>query len=216
MAGKKEEIEKIKGILEEFSRENIKATIREMGIADEILKEVKKENEPTNSGKQEMIPTSPATSWPANCSIWHTECHYECIEYYPNGKDCRKTKKICVRVCDDFDVIISGDTVHTPIEPNKSGKVYIQSVMETTKIIGTIEKIVVVGGETTGWAIELDSLIEGIKLRHIEVDPNDKNIEQFKNKKVQLTGTLEWRQGIGRGAHPVIVIETINEFDLEQ
>jgi hypothetical protein len=40
----------------------------------------------------------------AGCTVGHWETYYECIEYYPNGKDCRKTVKKRKWVCDDFDV----------------------------------------------------------------------------------------------------------------
>jgi len=39
----------------------------------------------------------------ADRGVWHTECVYICTEYYPNGTDCRKTKKICYNACDNFD-----------------------------------------------------------------------------------------------------------------
>lgn len=45
-----------------------------------------------------------------SCTVFHEECTYTCIEYYPNKVDCRKTKKTCYKVCDDFDVKKSGDT----------------------------------------------------------------------------------------------------------
>ena len=39
-----------------------------------------------------------------NCGVSHVDCEYPCIEWYPNHTDCRKTKKVCHEVCDDFDV----------------------------------------------------------------------------------------------------------------
>lgn len=57
----------------------------------------------------------------AGCVTSHQECEYQCIEYYPNGTDCKKSKKVCHEVCDDFDVKPSGDTPHVPITtPPKS------------------------------------------------------------------------------------------------
>jgi hypothetical protein len=53
------------------------------------------------------------------CSVSHQECTYRCIEYYPNGTDCKKSKKECKEVCDDFDVKPSGDTPHVPITSPK-------------------------------------------------------------------------------------------------
>ncbi len=39
-----------------------------------------------------------------SCTVSHMEYEHPCIEYYPNGKDCKKTRRVCVKVCDDFDV----------------------------------------------------------------------------------------------------------------
>lgn len=64
----------------------------------------------------------------AGCVVSHQECEYPCLEYYPNGTDCWKSKKVCHEVCDDFDVKPSGDTPHTSITaPPKS-----QSTSEQT------------------------------------------------------------------------------------
>jgi hypothetical protein len=46
------------------------------------------------------------------CGVGQEEqCSYTCIEWYPNGKDCKKTRKDCV--CVDK-VHVSGDTPHVP------------------------------------------------------------------------------------------------------
>lgn len=56
------------------------------------------------------------------CVVSHEECVYTCIEYYPNGTDCKKSKKSCHEVCDDFDVHPSGPTPHVPpSSPMKQG-----------------------------------------------------------------------------------------------
>jgi hypothetical protein len=70
-----------------------------------------------------------------------------------------------------------------------------------------------IAGETTGWAIDLESPLEidGKRLDRIEVDPGNKNIERFEDRQVEVTGTLEKRKGIERGIYPVIVIEGISE-----
>ena len=56
------------------------------------------------------------------CGVSHEECTYTCTEYYPNGTDCRKTKKECHKVCDDFSVKKSGDTTeHQHLNRDTSG-----------------------------------------------------------------------------------------------
>jgi hypothetical protein len=51
-----------------------------------------------------MFVTATSGSAFAECTLKRTVCEYPCIEYYPNGTDCRKTKKVCHEVCDDFEV----------------------------------------------------------------------------------------------------------------
>lgn len=58
----------------------------------------------------------------AECTLSREVCHdvYTCIEYYPNGTDCRKTVKTreCENVCDDFDVDRGGiDDANRNITP---------------------------------------------------------------------------------------------------
>jgi hypothetical protein len=80
-------------------------------------------------------------------------------------------------------------------------------------VTGKLVRIAAIGGETTGWAIDLESPLEidDKKLDRIEVDPGDQNISGFEDRQVEVTGKLEKRQGIERGAYPVIVIEEISE-----
>lgn len=76
------------------------------------------------------------------CSVSHQECTYRCIEYYPNGTDCKKSKKECKEVCDDFDVKPSGDTPHVPITSSSqststSNAIHPPSTTGTTNDINT-------------------------------------------------------------------------------
>ncbi|MCI0748986.1 MAG: hypothetical protein L0Y32_00385 [Nevskiales bacterium] len=59
----------------------------------------------------------------AECTLTRESCSYECIEYYPNGTDCRKTKKVCEQVCVQFEVKKSGDTTeHQHMQQKSDGK----------------------------------------------------------------------------------------------
>lgn len=60
------------------------------------------------------LPSSRAPLVLAACTLSHQECTYECFQWYPNGTDCLKSKKICKTVCDQFDVKPSGETPHIP------------------------------------------------------------------------------------------------------
>ena len=86
---------------------------------------------------------------------------------------------------------------------------------KTVIVTGKLVKIVAIGGETTGWAVDLDSPIEvnGEKLNRIEIDPKEKKIDGFKDKRVEVTGTLEKRYGIERGEYWVIVFQKIRELN---
>ena len=63
-------------------------------------------------GSGQPLPNSRAPLVLAGCTFTHQECTYPCIEWYPNKTDCRKTKKVCVTVCDDYDVKKSGEAPH--------------------------------------------------------------------------------------------------------
>lgn len=59
----------------------------------------------------------------AECTLQREVCRdvYTCIEYYPNGTDCRKTVKTreCETVCDDFDVDRGGiDDANRNVTPS--------------------------------------------------------------------------------------------------
>lgn len=146
----------------------------------------------------------------ADCGVWHTECVYICTEYYPNGTDCRKTKKICYNVCDDFDVKKS----HTmaPLEKQRTAAIA-QQADATLTVTGRLRKIFAIGGETTGWLLELDSPLfyQDKKFPSIELDPRGNDLRKLTNKRVRVKGRIEWREGVERGMYPVLVAESVGE-----
>lgn len=81
-------------------------------------------------------------------------------------------------------------------------------------VTGKLVKIVAIGGETTGWAVDLDSPLEvdGKKLNRIEIDPNGKKIGGFNNKRVEVLGTLLKRSGIERKEYWVVMVNKIQEI----
>jgi hypothetical protein len=87
---------------------------------------------------------------------------------------------------------------------------------EMITVTGKLARVVAIGGETTGWAIQLDSPleVEGKKLNSIEVDTgdNEEKANELENKKVQITGTLEKRYGVERGEYWVIAAKEIEEI----
>ncbi len=81
-------------------------------------------------------------------------------------------------------------------------------------VTGKLVKIVAIGGETTGWAVDLDSTVEidGKKLNRIEIDPNREKINSFNNKQVEIIGALKKRSGIERKEYWVMVAKKIKEI----
>lgn len=77
-------------------------------------------------------------------------------------------------------------------------------------VTGTLVTTVAIGGETTGWSIELDLplVIERMEFKLLEVDPCS-SISFFENQKVEITGTLSKRYGIERKGYWVLLINKI-------
>lgn len=112
----------------------------------------------------------------------------------------------CVTVANSF----AGTSETNSAETTKGDLAGKDAVMKT--ISGTLKQVSAIGGETTGWAIQLDEDLEvsnGKKVKQIEVDPKGKDITALDKKRVQAKGALEWRHGIERGDYPVFAIDSI-------
>ncbi len=57
-----------------------------------------------------------------------------------------------------------------------------------------------IGGETTGWGIELDAPldIEGQKVSLLEIEAKQMQLDEFENSQVEAWGRLKMRQGVER------------------
>jgi|ERR1700693_1344283 len=85
---------------------------------------------------------------------------------------------------------------------------------EMMTVTGKLVRIVAVGGETTGWSIQLDSEIK-IKdkpVTSIEVNHETKRYDKLKNKHVEAKGKLTFWHGVERGDRPVLEVTTIREI----
>ena len=84
------------------------------------------------------------------------------------------------------------------------------------RFAGKLVRVVAIGGETTGWAVRLDSerQVGEVTIRQVEVDPAPRQVrlESFQDQRVEITGTLTWRRGVERKKYPVVIIETIREL----
>ena len=80
-------------------------------------------------------------------------------------------------------------------------------------VTGRLERVVRIGGESTGWAIKLDSpvKIEGKPMKSIEVNHQTKRFEKLENRRVEATGKLTFWHGVETGYWPVLDVSTIQE-----
>jgi hypothetical protein len=78
-------------------------------------------------------------------------------------------------------------------------------------IAGKLTRVAAIGGETTGWAVVLDTPRQiGDKiLKRLELDPAGRKLDKFENKHLEITGTLQRRTGIERGRYKVLVVKNI-------
>lgn len=83
----------------------------------------------------------------------------------------------------------------------------------TITVSGTLVRVAGIGGETTGWAIQLDSQIEvqGEQLNSIEVSGDRSEFAMLENKHVEATGKIAARHGVTRGEWPVLEVSSIRE-----
>ena len=81
-------------------------------------------------------------------------------------------------------------------------------------VTGKLARQMAIGGETTGWAVYLDGplQIEGKTLTRIEIDPAGNKVDDFEDRRVEISGILEKRSGIERGEYWVIVVDKIRLY----
>ena len=85
---------------------------------------------------------------------------------------------------------------------------------ERQTVTGKLGRVMAIGGESTGWAIQLDSetTIEGKRVDSLEVDySNTERLEKLADKRVRATGTLSHRKGVEMGERLVLVVSSMKE-----
>lgn len=83
---------------------------------------------------------------------------------------------------------------------------------ETLTVFGKLSRAMGVGGETTGWMIELDTeaTIEGKRIHSIEVDfKKKKKLEKLVDQHVEAEGKLTHVQGVETGERLVLELTSI-------
>ncbi len=89
-----------------------------------------------------------------------------------------------------------------------------QTPERQTTVTGKIGRVMAIGGESTGWAIQLDSetSIDGKRVDSLEVDySNTERLERLADKHVKATGTLSHRKGVETGERLVLVVSSMKE-----
>ena len=79
-------------------------------------------------------------------------------------------------------------------------------------VTGKLRRAVAIGGETTGWVIQLESeiTVDGKQVNSIELDYHKTSkLEKLENQRVQVVGTLSHRQGVEAGERTVLVASSI-------
>jgi hypothetical protein len=78
-------------------------------------------------------------------------------------------------------------------------------------LIGELTHVMGIGGETTGWALELQSdlTLEGQTFRSIEVSGPQKKLARLANQKVKARGFIKHRHGVERKDWVVLEITSI-------
>jgi hypothetical protein len=81
-------------------------------------------------------------------------------------------------------------------------------------VTGNLSQVAAIGGETTGWAIRLDSEIKinGKNVSSIEVSGDKQDFAKVENKHVEATGELSARHGVERSEWIVLDVSSIREL----
>ena len=83
---------------------------------------------------------------------------------------------------------------------------------QKTIVTGTLARQMAIGGESTGWAIQLDSetSIDGKQVNNIEIAFHDaKKLQNLQNKRVKAIGKLSRRIGVETGSRSVLDVLSI-------
>jgi hypothetical protein len=80
---------------------------------------------------------------------------------------------------------------------------------------GTLNRVMAIGAETTGWVVRVDSetMIDGKPISSIEVSDTrkPKQLEELENKHVKISGKVTYRHGIETATQPYVEISSIKE-----
>ena len=81
-------------------------------------------------------------------------------------------------------------------------------------VTGTLARAMAIGGESTGWSIQVDPeiTVDGKPVHSIEISYKDaQKLEQLANKRVTATGKLTHKHGVETGDRAVLEVSSIKE-----
>jgi heat shock protein HslJ len=87
-----------------------------------------------------------------------------------------------------------------------------QSTEQPITVSGKLDRAMAIGGESTGWTLELDSptTVDGKQVSSIQVRYHKAaKLEKLQSKHVTVTGTVTHQQGVETGEQPVLNISSI-------
>ena len=79
-------------------------------------------------------------------------------------------------------------------------------------VTGTLARAMAIGGESTGWSIQVDPeiTVDGKPVHSIEISYQDaQKLEKLKDKRVKATGKLTHKHGVETGDRPVLDVSSI-------
>jgi len=85
---------------------------------------------------------------------------------------------------------------------------------ETITVTGKLTRAMAIGGESTGWSIQLDSeaSVDGKQVNSVEVASREvKKFETLENKRVRATGKISHKQGVETGNRSILAVASIKE-----
>jgi hypothetical protein len=87
-------------------------------------------------------------------------------------------------------------------------------VAGTVSVTGKLVKVMAIGAETSGWAIDLDTegSFGGTPMKTIEVEGKAKKFEKLENLKVTASGTIVHKQGVEAHDRIVLQVAKIKEW----
>jgi heat shock protein HslJ len=92
---------------------------------------------------------------------------------------------------------------------------YAQTTPQKISVTGTLGRVMAIGAESTGWAIQLDSetTIDGKAVSSIQVSDSHEpgRLESLADKRVTIVGKVGHRHGVETGAQPFIEVSSIKE-----